>query len=117
MKNLFDVTNNVVNTPKYIPPSVYTPADGPKSYAAPVVVPTSLAPKNPNEYVDPSGIKLMHDPIFPNQFEGEHAAIRLIKNSLLAGARMMLYEFYRGMEIALSRYLWPPTMENIESCV
>lgn len=118
LSSLFNVTNTTprtsISAPSYTPPSSYSQQSSTYNYQT--NIPTSVpAPQtktySPTEYIDVGNAKLMENPVFPNQFEGENAAARLIKNSLLAGARMMLYEVYRGLESALARYLWPPTVE------
>ncbi len=119
LSSLFNVTNPTtsrtsITTPSYTPPSTYNQPT--PTYHYQTNIPASVpAPQTktyaPVDYIDTGNAKLMENPVFPNQFEGENAAARLIKNSLLAGARMMLYEVYRGLESALARYLWPPTVE------
>lgn len=119
LSSLFNVTGSTTSrtptsSPTYTPSSTYSQPT--PTYHYQTNIPASVpAPQTktyaPSEYLDTGAAKLMENPVFPNQFEGENAAARLIKNSLLAGARMMLYEVYRGLESALSRYLWPPIVE------
>lgn len=114
VNSLFDVTNNNTTSTRYTP-TTYTPnsysSNTAYNYSNSISAPTSLVVQKSQFYLDPQ-IKLMENPIFPNQFEGESPAVRLVKNSVLAGARMMLYEMYRGIEGALSKYLWPPSINN-----